>query len=376
MNIVILQGAFFPIPPLLGGAVEKRWFKLGQEFVKLGHQVTHISKQYPGLPDEEIAGGVSHLRVAGYAVPKSMLKHNLLDAIYSWRAVKAIPVTADVVVTNSFWSPIFLMSRKQPVVYVDVARMPKGQLRFYSRADRLRANSSAVVAAMKAELPEAEYSRIGMVPNPLPFNVQEKIDFSAKEHVILFCGRVHEEKGLELLARAVDGIDLKDWRIKIVGPWDVALGGSGEGYKQHLVSCFGEDKVEFLGPIFDESKLNNIYRSASIFVYPSLAEKGETFGLAPLEAMAWGSVPIVSDLACFKDFIRHGENGLIFDHRSPKAAANLAEAIKRLIGDTEARKSLAIEALNVRETHSTVSIAGQFIADFERLVNARRTRLE
>jgi len=376
MNIVILQGAFFPIPPLLGGAVEKMWFKLGQEFARFGHHVTHISKQYPGLLDEKVIGGVFHKRIAGFSAPKSMFRYKLLDAIYSWRAVKEIPVSTDVVITNSFWSPFFLSLNKRAVVYVDVARMPKGQLTLYARADRLRGNSSAVVAAIKEELPKAEHYRIGMVPNPLPFNAGEIVDLSVKESVILFCGRVHEEKGLELLAKAVNKIDLQGWHIQIVGPWDVAMGGSGSRYKQQLVKCFGRTAVTFLGPIFDESELNDIYRRAAIFVYPSLAEKGETFGLAPLEAMAWGGVPIVSDLACFKDFIQHDENGLIFDHRSLDAATNLAASIKHLIADTKTRNTLAIEAIKVSESHSIANIATQFIADFERLVSARRSRFE
>ena len=376
MNIVILQGAFLPIPPLLGGAVEKMWFKLGQEFARFGHHVTHISKQYPGLPNEEVIDGVFHKRVAGFAAPKSMVKYKLLDAVYSWHAVMAIPASTDVVVTNSFWSPIFLLINKHSVVYVDVARMPKGQLIFYTRADCLRANSSAVVAAIKNELPEGSNYRIEMVPNPLPFNVCGIIDLPAKESVILYCGRVHEEKGLELLAKAVNKIDLHGWRIEIVGPWDVAMGGSGDKYKQHLTKCFGETETIFLGPIFDESRLNDIYRRASIFVYPSLAEKGETFGLAPLEAMAWGGVPIVSNLACFKDFIHHDKNGLIFDHRSIDAATNLAASIMYLITDTKARNALAIEAIKVNESHSTANIATQFIVDFERLVSARRRCVE
>jgi len=154
------------------------------------------------------------------------------------------------------------------------------------------------------------------------------------------------------------------------------MGGSGHRYKQQLVKYFGRTAVTFLGPIFDESELNDIYRRAAIFVYPSLAEKGETFGLAPLEAMAWGGVPIVSDLACFKDFIQHDENGLIFDHRSLDAATNLAASIKHLITDTKTRNTLAIEAIKVSESHSTANIATQFIADFERLVSARRSRFE
>ena len=375
MNIVILQGAFFPVPPLLGGAVEKMWFKLGQEFAKLGHHVTHISKQYPGFPDEEMIDGVQHRRVTGHTPPKSMLKQKFLDAVYSWRAVKSIPTSTDIVITNSFWSPIFLLVNKHAVVYVDVARMPKGQLKFYSRADCFRANSGAVVAAIKDEIPATEYHRIRMVPNPLPFNALSEINFEIKESIILYCGRVHEEKGLELLARAVNRIDLKGWRIKIVGPWNVSMGGSGEDYKNNLVKCFEKCNVEFTGPIFDESKLNEIYSKATIFVYPSLAEKGETFGLAPLEAMAWGNVPIVSNLTCFKDFIQHDANGLIFDHRSTTPDVNLAESIERLIESASLRENLAIQALKVRETHSTVKIANQFIVDFELLINSRRARL-
>ena len=209
MNIVILQGAFFPIPPLLGGAVEKMWFKLGQEFAKLGHHVTHISKQYPGLPDEEMIGGVHHKRIIGYTSPNSMLIHKLLDAIYSWRAVNSIPSSTDIVITNSFWSPIFLLLNKHAAVYVDVARMPKGQLKFYSRADCLRANSSAVAAAIIDEIPATEHHRVRMVPNPLPFNALDRINFEKKESIILYCGRVHEEKGLELLANAVNKIALR-----------------------------------------------------------------------------------------------------------------------------------------------------------------------
>src|SRR5690606_4522102 len=69
---------------------------------------------------------------------------------------------------------------------------------------------------------------------------------------------------------------------------------------------------------------------ASIFVYPSLAEKGETFGLAALEAMAAGCAPIVSNLACFQDFITHGESGLIFDHRTAEPVVALADGLRDL----------------------------------------------
>ena len=34
MKITIVQGAFLPVPPLMGGAVENIWFALGQDFAR------------------------------------------------------------------------------------------------------------------------------------------------------------------------------------------------------------------------------------------------------------------------------------------------------------------------------------------------------
>ena len=50
MKITIVLGAFFPVPPLMGGAVEKVWFALAQEFARLGHEVTQISSQTVQTP--------------------------------------------------------------------------------------------------------------------------------------------------------------------------------------------------------------------------------------------------------------------------------------------------------------------------------------
>ena len=36
MKITIVLGAFFPVPPTMGGGVEKVWFTLAPEFVKRG----------------------------------------------------------------------------------------------------------------------------------------------------------------------------------------------------------------------------------------------------------------------------------------------------------------------------------------------------
>ena len=65
MKITIVLGAFFPVPPTMGGGVEKVWFTLAPEFVKRGHEVVIVSRKIPNLPREEAIAGVKHLIAVG-----------------------------------------------------------------------------------------------------------------------------------------------------------------------------------------------------------------------------------------------------------------------------------------------------------------------
>ena len=138
MKITIVLGAFFPVPPTMGGGVEKVWFSLAPEFVKRGHDVVMVSRKTAELPREETIEGVKHLRVSGFDTSRSIIWLKFLDLIYSLRTMPILP-QADIVVTNTFWLPVLLRSSKYGKVYVQVARYPKGQMRFYVKAARLQA---------------------------------------------------------------------------------------------------------------------------------------------------------------------------------------------------------------------------------------------
>src|SRR4051812_32423187 len=125
MKITIVQGAFFPVPPLLGGAVEKMWYGLAKEFVKQGHEVDYISKSYKGLSNNENDEGINHVRVKGYKTPSSGVILKALDLLYTLRAIGKISKKTDVIVSNTFWLPIFLSKKQKKKCMIDVARMPK-----------------------------------------------------------------------------------------------------------------------------------------------------------------------------------------------------------------------------------------------------------
>lgn len=371
MKITILQGAFLPVPPALGGAVEKRWFRVAQEFVRLGCQVTHISRSFEGFPDEEVIEGVQHRRVRGYSTASSSLGIKWRDLLYSRRAVRLIPADTDIVVTNTFFGPLLVRRRLKSRVYVDVARTPKGQMKLYGKAARLRANSTPVADAIRAELPESEHGRVVVIPNPLPFLAAEDAPPFENTSGLLYCGRVHPEKGIQLLIEALKLMSNPP-ALRVIGPWRTEHGGGGTAFYDSLKEAARDLPVTFVEPIFSIEELNQEYREASIFVYPSLAEKGETFGLAPLESMAWGCIPLVSNLDCFKDFIVDGKNGRIFDHRAADSAQQLADRILEIFTDRPRAELMSEAATEVRSTHSPHAIAEQFLSDFRRIVEKNR----
>ena len=367
MRITIIQGAFLPIPPLKGGAVEKAWFALGREFAALGHTVNHISRHYPSLPQEEEQHKVRHIRVKGYDAPAS-LKYRLgLDLLYSRRALAALPAS-DIVVSNTFWLPLLYRRQRRGRLYVHVARFPKGQLKYYAKNSVLQTVSEPIRRAILSEVPDA-LERCSVVPYPLS-NAYFEVGPITKTKTFLYAGRLHPEKGVHLLIEAFREVQqqLPDWRLRIVGPWLHSQGGAGEDYLAELKSKAEGLEIYFTGPIFDEAKLVQEYHNAAVFCYPSLAEKGETFGLSALEGMAGGAVPIVSALPCFGDFITHENNGLIFDHRRDDAVSELANQLLRIARQDKLRENIAGNALKTAAQYRLGAIAQQYLNDFTRFV--------
>ena len=333
MKITIVLGAFFPVPPIMGGAVEKVWFVLGQEFARRGHEVVQISRTHPTLLQTENIEGVKHIRVPGFAQPRSIIWLKFLDLIYSWRVRRVLP-QADILVTNTFWLPLIVRTGSRGLVYVHVARGPKGQMRWYSHAARLQAVSRAIADAIIAEVPRLR-EKVRVIPNAVPFHVEENAEVSRKS-TILYVGRIHPEKGLELFLRALSLLpnDLKaSWRVRMVGSHRTEHGGGGEGFLRKLqeIAQRSGANIEWPGPIFDEKELSAEYRSTMLFIYPSTAETGEALPLAPLEAMAHGCAALVSNLLCFRDYIEDGTTGFVFDHRVENVEKKFAERLEAIL---------------------------------------------
>lgn len=352
MRITIVTGFFLPVPPVQGGSTEKIWHRLAQEFAAAGHTVNFISRAWPGFAPRETSQGVDHLRLRG-ANHTRFLPHNLLlDFVWGLRVAWHLPA-ADVVICNTVTLPVWLgwLKPSAGLVVAVLARMPKGHGRAYGKVDLLLSLSEAVTAKLRAENPRLA-ARIAPFPYPIDWALLARAadrPTAPRPLVLGYVGRIHPEKGLGLLlaaaARLAARADLPPWRLELVGPVAIAQGGGGPGYRDSLQREFGPqlgERLSFSPAEFDSARLATRYGRMDIFCYPSLAEQGETFGVAVAEAMAAGGAPVVSDLECFRELVSQDSTGLVFDHRASLPVAGLADALARLLADAGLRQRLAI----------------------------------
>lgn len=363
-----------PVPTLRGGAVPRMWQGLAEQFARAGHEVTVFARAFAGQPERETIEDVRYLRWSGFDQSLSVGKDLLKDLAYAVRACRRLP-PGDILVTNDFWLPIFA-ARRHSIgrVVINANRFPKGQFWLYKRAARIAAASTAVRNAIAAQCP-ALADRTRVLPNPIDkgvFKPGPPRPAGVGSKTLLFVGRVHPEKGVHLLVEAFRLVHAQrpGWRLRIVGPTAVAQGGGGVAYAQRLTNLAEGLPVEFGEPIYDLALLAGCYRAVDLFCYPSIAEQGESFGVAPLEAMACGVAPVVSALACFRDFINAGENGLVFDHRAARPNVGLSEQLLVATGDDALCSTMGTRAAQTACRFSYENVAADYLKDFATLLAA------
>lgn len=377
MKLNIVMGFFLPMPPAAGGATEKSWHGLAQEFARLGHEVTVISRQWAGWPSSELLDGVRHQRIPGHDHSGSLLRNLWHDLAWSRRVGAELP-PADVTIVNAIALPLWLRRRnpRAGCVVVMPGRMPKGQYRLYRHLDRVLAVSTPVRDAVLAENPRlAPIVRVHGYPIEWTRLASRPLAAPGAPVTIGYVGRLHREKGLSLLAEAVGRLAqetaLPPWRVVVAGPADVARGGSGEAYARELDAAYlgalGSRRYERRPAAFEPAALAAIYHGIDLFCYPSCSGRGETFGVAVAEAMAAGAVPVVSQLPCFADFVQPGVNGAVFDHTAPDAAERLANALRGLLLDPAAQPRLAQAAQATTRRYDFPVFAAGLLADFSTL---------
>jgi len=120
-----------------------------------------------------------------------------------------------------------------------------------------------------------------------------KIKIIGNKRTLLFLGRIHPVKGLDMLLPAWAAVHARfpDWQLRIVGS-DAGF-HARSGYlaeMQNLSISLGLRNVEFTGALHGAEKWQ-AYLDADLFVLPTYSEN---FGMSVAEALAAGTPVIVT----------------------------------------------------------------------------------
>jgi glycogen synthase len=140
---------------------------------------------------------------------------------------------------------------------------------------------------------------------------------------LLYVGRLDPAKGIETAITALR--ELPGMTLRVVGGGDPAEERRLRGLAAGL-------PVTFDGPV-DRMKLPAVYAQADVTLFP--VTWFEPYGLVPLESMAVGRPVVATGRGGSGDYLRDGENALLFEAGD---AAGLAAAVRRLAGDPALRE--------------------------------------
>lgn len=144
--------------------------------------------------------------------------------------------------------------------------------------------------------------------------------------IVLFFGRLHFKKGLDLLASGFAEAAARDPKLRLV------VAGPDGGMEARLRSWLDEygvaDRTRFTGFLDGRDKLAAL-TGADLFVLPSYSEN---FGISVIEAMVCGTPVVVSDkVNIWREIEADGAGKVI-----PCDKSALAEAISSMLADPNA----------------------------------------
>jgi rhamnosyl/mannosyltransferase len=235
----------------------------------------------------------------------------------------------------AYWHSDVVKQKKWMILYRPVMEC------FLKRADVILVGAEGILNGSKYLGPYRDKCRV------VPFAVKEDVLQSGGAYLqkngykkrekklnFLFIGRLVYYKGCTVLIEAFSKMK-QDAELTIIGD-----GVLKEELMKQAAAGDAADRIRFAGRVDDE-ELKHCMEEADVFVLPSV-ERSEAFGLVQLEAMAYGTPVINTNLASgVPEVSIHGETGLT---AAPGDAESLAAAMEWMCTHPEERIQMGIAA--------------------------------
>jgi glycosyltransferase involved in cell wall biosynthesis len=279
-----------------------------------------------------------------------------------WKATRRIPVPY-FLFTHGALDPWF--KRRYPLKHVKKTIYWKAlEHKVLRDAERvLFTTEEEMLLAYRAFLPyqcRAEITGYGISRPDLPDNFGKGRsigDLTAthpelgNRNFILYLGRVHEKKGIDLLLRAFSAskAELPNMALVIAGPGDETIVNKLTA----LASSLGiAGQVIWAGPIYGSAKWN-LLRSAEVYILPS---HQENFGIGVVEALACATPVLVSDKVNIWREIESAGAGLV----APDDVEGCIGLLKGWAAlSSEEKSRMSVSAKGCFENHFDITVTSE-----------------
>ena len=389
MKILQITPTF--IPSRFGGV--SLFYNLSRNLVKRGHEVvvytTDIRDRYSRLSDIQGGRDIDGVKVYYFRNISNSLatKYRLAIPKGMSVAVKSEISNFDIIHLHNVRTfqniIVHRYAKKYSIPYVLQARgslvtfFYKGwQKRIFDViwGRRILKDATKLVALTPIEAEQyrsmgISEDKIEIIPNGIELsefaNLPERGKFRRKhglgndQRVILYLGRIHKIKGLDLLVRAFAELSRPLNSVKLV------IAGPDDGYLSPLKKLIADleisNEVLFTGHLYGEDKVA-AYVDADAFVLPSTYE---IFGNVVLEACACGTPVIVTDRCGIADAV-DGQAGVVVLYDKDQ----LRDALLYMLSDEKMRLQFGEKGkLLVRDKFNWEKIAERIEDIYKRCIS-------
>jgi 1,4-alpha-glucan branching enzyme len=200
--------------------------------------------------------------------------------------------------------------------------------------------------------------KITVVHNPVDVKKEVKTDLKKRlkiegKKVILYAGRLAEEKGVQHIIRA----------LSLLNGTVLVVAGEKRGEYTKLVGLAHQlkvtDKVRFVGFV-DNNKLKEYYSITDSVVLPCAIY--ESLSRMLLEACSYGIPLVASDVGGNSEIVRHGKNGILLKDNEAKTVANAISTVM------EKHKKMSVASLKVIKDFSSEKIGRDLVDNYKKLI--------
>jgi 1,2-diacylglycerol 3-alpha-glucosyltransferase len=288
--------------------------------------------------------------------------HPVLSGRLALRYCK--PRGIPVIFSNHTRHDLYAREYARPLPTWLVDRLYSGYLgRFYCACDLVIVPSPAALQLVQRLSPTCQRQ---MIPNGIqlePFLEvrdpirREELGFGAGEVVLIYVGRLANEKNVGFLVEAFSQVSRRTNRLRLL---IVGTGPQRRSMESSLARAGISARAHFAGFV-PYSQIPRYLSSADAFVTASVTE---VHALTVIEAMACGLPVLGIEGPGVGDAVTHGVTGLL----TPHDLGLFGDAMLRLIDDQELRRRLSEQARRASRAFSIEATAAAVMGCYERLL--------